>query len=42
MIQLGVIGPFQIILITLMLGFPVVLFLIGYYVSKKEGYKKKE
>lgn len=39
MIQLGVIGPFQIII--LLLTFPVVLFFIGYYFGKKSGYNKR-
>jgi hypothetical protein len=34
MIQLGVIGPFQIIILLLTLTFPVVLFFIGYYFGK--------
>jgi hypothetical protein len=41
MIQLGVIGPFQIILLVLALVFPIVLFMIGYYFGKKAGYKKR-
>ena len=41
MIQLGVIGPFQIIILLLTLTFPVVLFFIGYYFGKKSGYNKR-
>jgi hypothetical protein len=35
---LGVIGPFQIILLLI---FPVGIFLFGYYLGKKSGYIKR-
>jgi len=41
MIQLGVIGPFQVILLLLTLTFPIILFYLGYYYGKKSGYKKR-
>ncbi len=41
MIQLGVVGPFQVILLLLTLTFPIVLFFLGYYFGKKAGYNKR-
>ena len=41
MIPLGVVGPFQVILLLLTLTFPIVLFFIGYYFGKKSGYNKR-
>ncbi|MFY7988349.1 MAG: hypothetical protein ACOVNP_05650 [Flavobacterium sp.] len=41
MIQLGVVGPFQIIFLLLTLTFPIILFFLGYYFGKKSGYKKR-
>ena len=41
MIQLAVIGPFQVILLLLTLTFPIVLFFLGYYFGKKAGYNKR-
>ncbi|MFN7045894.1 MAG: hypothetical protein ACK4M1_11925 [Flavobacterium sp.] len=41
MIQLGVVGPFQIILLLITLTFPIILFFLGYYFGKKSGYNKR-
>ncbi|UGS23667.1 hypothetical protein [Flavobacterium channae] len=41
MIPLGVIGPFQVMLLILTLTFPIILFFLGYYLGKKSDYKKR-
>ncbi|WP_445714502.1 hypothetical protein [Flavobacterium sp.] len=41
MISLGVIGPFQVILLLFALFLPIGLFFIGYHFGKKSGYLKR-
>ena len=35
------IGPWQIITILIVLGAPVILFLLGFWLGKKSGYNKR-
>ncbi len=41
MIALGVIGPAQLIFISIFLFIPIIVFFIGYKIGQKSGYIKR-
>ena len=41
MIALGVIGPAQILMISLIVIIPIIAFFIGYKIGQKSGYIKR-